>query len=78
MTKQIHMIWIMRMCFLHGAEHREGDRPRLSELDLNTCTTVSDWVSGLLAETACAGRERRMTAATQGRDEVERPSNELV
>lgn len=36
----------------------EEQRPRQSVWDLNKCTTVGDWISGPVAVTACAGRER--------------------
>lgn len=36
----------------------EEQRLRQSLWDLNKCTTVGDWISGLVAVTACAGRER--------------------
>lgn len=36
----------------------EEQRPRQSVWNLNKWTTVGDWVSGLVAVTACAGRER--------------------
>lgn len=66
--KQIRMIWITRIHFfpmvrsidlqLQIRGHSEEQRPRQSVWDLNKCTTVGDWISGLVAVTACAGRER--------------------
>lgn len=56
---------------------RGAHRPRQSVLDLNKCTSVSDWVSGLLAVTACAGRERRITAATERRVRCEGQATSL-
>lgn len=62
------MIWITRIHFfpmvrsidlqLQIRGHSEEQRPRQSVWDLNKCTTVGDWISGLVAVTACAGRER--------------------